>query len=107
MLERIVHMWDPDLRVFHVGGQDLELELEDIYFVTGLSKRGALVAMSGQRLDVEHTMDYYIHLFCAPGTQKKAGIAPISAMTDIVLQTVLLAITRAFGSLGAHAATKE
>jgi hypothetical protein len=106
LLERIVHMWDPDLRVFHVGGQDLEIEIEDIYFVTGLSKRGAPVAMSGQRSDVEHTMDHYIRLFCAAGTQKKAGRAPIPAVTDIVLQTILLTITRAFGSLGAHAATK-
>ena len=106
LLERIVHMWDPDLRVFHVGGQDLEIEIEDIYFVTGLSKWGAPVAMSGQRSDVEHTMDHYIRLFCAPGTQKKAGRAPIPAVTDIVLRTILLTITRAFGSLGAHVATK-
>ena len=57
LLERIVHMWEPDLQVFHVGGQDLELELEDIYFVTRLSKRGAPVAMSGQRSDIDHMMD--------------------------------------------------
>ena len=47
LLERIVRMWDPDLRVFHVGGQDLEIKIEDIYFFTGLSKRGAPVAMTG------------------------------------------------------------
>ena len=64
------------------------------------------MAISGQRSDIEHTMDHYIRLFCAPSTQKKAGRAPIPAITDIVLRTVLLTITRAFGSLGAHAATK-
>ena len=68
LLDRIVRMWDPDLRVFHVGRHNLEIEIEDIYFVTGLSKRGAPVAMSGQRSDIEHTMDHYIRLFCAPGT---------------------------------------
>ena len=47
LLDRIVHMWDPDLRVFQVGNHVLEIEIEDIYFVTGLSKRGAPVAMSG------------------------------------------------------------
>ena len=51
-------------------------------------------------------MDHYIHQFCAPGTKKKAGRAPITTVTNIVLHTVLLTISRAFGSLGAHVATK-
>lgn len=51
-------------------------------------------------------MDHFISTFCVPGTQKKAGRVPIPAVTDVVLRTVLLTITRAFGSLGAHAATK-
>jgi len=106
LLERLVHMWDPDLRVFHVGARDLEIEIEDIYFTTGLSKRGAPVVMGGQRPDVELTMDHFISTFCVPGTQKKACRAPIPAVADVVLRTILLTITRAFGSLGAHAATK-
>ena len=106
LLERIVHMWDPDLRVFQVGNQVLEIEIEDIYFFTGLSKQGAPVAIRGQRSDVEHTMDHYIHQFCAPSTEKKAGRAPIMVVTDVVLRTILFTITRVFGSLGAHVATK-
>lgn len=34
------------------------------------------------------------------------GRDPIRVVTDIVLRTVLLTITRAFGSLGSHAETK-
>jgi len=89
-----------------VGNHVLEIDVEDIYFVTGLSKRGALVVMSGQRSDVEHTMDHYICQFCVPGMEKKGGRASILAVTDVVLRTILFTITRAFGSLGAHAATK-
>lgn len=51
-------------------------------------------------------MDHYIRQFYVPGMEKKAGRAPILAVTDVVLCTVLYTITRAFGSLGAHAETK-
>ena len=106
LLHRLVHMWEPELQVFQVGNHVLEIEIEDIYFITGLPKQGAPVIMSGQRSDVEHTMDHYIHQHCVAGTEKKGGRASILAVTDVVLHTILFTMTRAFGSLGAHAATK-
>jgi len=106
LLDRLVHMWDPDLWVFQLGNHVLEIYIKEIYFVTGLSKRAAPVMMSGKKYDVEHTMDHYICQFCAPGTKKKAGRASILAVTDVVLHTILFTITRGFGSLGAHAETK-
>lgn len=51
LMDRLVHMWDPDLKVFQVGNHVLEIEIEEIYFITGVSKRGALVLMSGQRIE--------------------------------------------------------
>lgn len=47
LLDRLVHMWDPYLQVFQVGNHILEIEVEDIYFITGISKRGASMVMSG------------------------------------------------------------
>jgi len=84
----------------------LEIDIEDIYFITGLSKRGAPVVMSGQRNDVEETMDGYIREYCAPGIVKKSGRAFIPAVMDIPLRTILFSVVRAFGSLGAHSTTK-
>ena len=107
LLDRLVHMWDPDLQVFQVGSHILEIEIEDIYFITRLSKRAAQVVMSGQRSDVEHTMDYYIRHHCVAGTENKGGRASILAVTDMVLRTILFTVTRAFCSLGAHAVTKS
>lgn len=37
LLERLVAMWDADSQVFMVEDQELTLEVEDIYFITGLS----------------------------------------------------------------------
>jgi hypothetical protein len=37
LLEYLVHMWDVDQQVFHVGVHTLSLDIEDVYFLTGLS----------------------------------------------------------------------
>jgi hypothetical protein len=37
LLEYLVHMWDVDQQVFHVGVHTLTLDIEDIYFLIGLS----------------------------------------------------------------------
>jgi hypothetical protein len=40
LLEYLVHMWDVDQQVFHVGVHTLSLDIKDVYFLTGLSGRG-------------------------------------------------------------------
>ena len=37
LLQHIIGLWDVDLRVFRVGDLTLALEIDDIYFLTGLS----------------------------------------------------------------------
>jgi hypothetical protein len=49
LLEYLVHMWDLDQQVFHVGVHTLSLDIEDIYFLTGLSWRGYYVSLTGSR----------------------------------------------------------
>jgi hypothetical protein len=49
LLEYLVHMWDPDQQVFHVGIHTLSLDIEDIYFLTGLSRQGYYVSLTGSR----------------------------------------------------------
>jgi hypothetical protein len=40
LLEYLVHMWDVDQQLFHVGVHTLTLDIKDIYFLTGLSWHG-------------------------------------------------------------------
>jgi hypothetical protein len=37
LLEYLVHMWDVDQQLFHVGVHTLTLDIEDIYFLMGFS----------------------------------------------------------------------
>jgi hypothetical protein len=38
LLEHLVRMWDPDEQVFNVRAHTLTIDIEDIYFLTGLSR---------------------------------------------------------------------
>ena len=38
LLEMLVNYWDPDSKSFRIDGMSLTIEVEDIYFITGLSR---------------------------------------------------------------------
>ena len=40
LLEMLVDYWDPDSESFWINGMSLTIEVEDIYFITGLSRCG-------------------------------------------------------------------
>jgi hypothetical protein len=40
LLEYLFHMWDINEKAFHVRVHTLTLEIDEIYFLTGLSRRG-------------------------------------------------------------------
>ena len=37
LLQMLVDHWDPNYESFHIDGMSLSIEIEDIYFITGLS----------------------------------------------------------------------
>ena len=41
LLEFLINYWDHDLGAFDLQGEILEIALEDIYFISSLSQRGA------------------------------------------------------------------
>jgi hypothetical protein len=43
----MVAMWDVDSQHFVVGDQILQMDVDDIYFLTGLSRRGEPVYFGG------------------------------------------------------------
>jgi len=49
LLEYLVHMWDVDQQLFHVGVHTLSLDFKDIYFLMGLSRRGSHVTLKNNR----------------------------------------------------------
>ena len=47
LLEFLINYRDHDLGAFDLQGEILEIALEDIYFISGLSWRGALLNLEG------------------------------------------------------------
>ena len=43
LLEMLVDYWDLKSKSFHINGMSLSIEIEDIYFIIGLSRRGEVV----------------------------------------------------------------
>jgi hypothetical protein len=72
LLEYLVHMWDVNEQAFHVGAHILTIDIKDIYFLTGLSRRGSRVMLTGSKGGGE-PMSHYISAHCVPGTHKHRG----------------------------------
>jgi hypothetical protein len=49
LLEYMIGLWKTVEQRFQIGTPLLTVELEDVYFLTSLSKRGAPIILSGQR----------------------------------------------------------
>ena len=69
-------MRDVDSQHFLVGDQTLEIEVDDIYFLIGLSRRGESVYFGGQGGSGE-SVDSYVNDLCVSGIHKQGGKLPI------------------------------
>ncbi len=47
LLQYFLKAWDPINQVFQIRGKSIPLTIVDIYFLTGLSRRGAPVSLLG------------------------------------------------------------
>jgi hypothetical protein len=87
--------------VFHVGVHVLSLDIEDIYFLMGLSRRGAHVTLTGGRGD-GLPMSKYTRRHCEPEAERRKGKVAIRGVQDLTLITILFTIARMAGSASPH-----
>ena len=76
LLQRMVAMWDTDSQCFMVRDQTLKIEVDDIYFLTGLSRWGESVYFGGRGGSGE-SVDSYVNDLCVSGIHKQGGKLPI------------------------------
>ena len=58
----------------------LTIEVEDIYFTTGLSRRGEMVNLHSRGPRGGLTIDDYIAVYCYPNTKKVGSQIPINSI---------------------------
>ena len=78
LLEMLIGYWDHGLGLFDLHGETLEIMVEDMYFITGLSCRGMPVNLKGTgKGDDPMSVQDYINTYYPPGTQKRGTCIPI------------------------------
>ena len=66
----LVDYWDPDTETFHLDKMPLSHEVEDIYFITGLSHRGEVVNLWARGLGGGLMIEEYIAVYYLLDTEK-------------------------------------
>jgi hypothetical protein len=106
LLEYLVHMWDSEQQVFHVGVHVLSLDIEDIYFLIGLSRHGERVTLTGGR-GGGSSMSEYIRRQCEADAERRKGKVAIRGVRDLILRTILFTIAWMVGSASPHMALQS
>ena len=57
-LEFLVRAWDLAIQAFHIRKKVVPITVEDVYFLTGLSRRGLPISLSSSVLRGETVRDY-------------------------------------------------
>jgi hypothetical protein len=84
LLNALVDYWYPDVEDFMLERQSLVPTIEDIHFLTGLSRRGELVNFKKFPLG-PHNIVELIALYCEAGTNGLSSQVPIRKITNLSL----------------------
>jgi hypothetical protein len=105
LLNTLIDYWHLDLEAFMLEGQSLVPTTEDIYFLTGLSRRGEPVNFQTFPAGLSKVSKLIVE-YCEAGTDRRGSSVPISKITNLALQTILLLIGWIIGSAAMHQASR-
>ena len=77
LLDHLIRMWDTKQWYFQAGTHIITLDVEDIYFLTILLRRGPPISLSGPK-GCDVTTKSLSQQFCTIGTQIVGGKIPIN-----------------------------
>jgi hypothetical protein len=101
LLNALIDYWHLDAEAFMLEGQSLTPTTEDIYFLTGLSRRGDPVNLCTFPPE-PHNIEEFIGLHCEAGTKKVVSQVPIHKINNLSLKVIVLLIGRITGSAALH-----
>ena len=101
-LEWLVERWNIQEQCFYIGEHQLEIELSDIYFLTGLPNRGEQLSLFGTRPGGQSLASLRLE-WCNNQNQEK-GIE-IKYISRPELMVIAFTVTRLCGAAALHHAT--
>lgn len=96
-----------DDQVFRLRNQTLELEVSDVYFITGLSRRGAVPILTGSRPSREKVGEVKARVCPEAQFGQRSAKVLINTIWDLTLKAILFTITRAARVQAPHEAIKN
>ena len=104
LLTWLVNRWNVQDQCFIIGGHRLNIELEDIYFLTGFSKRGEQLSLFGTRPGGQ-TVAILCQEFCNDEVDPRDKQIDIKNIIRPELKVIVFTVTRMCGSAALHVAT--
>jgi hypothetical protein len=99
----LIGYWDPNRSQFVIDDETISFEVEEIYFLTGLSHQGRELNLRGGRWgDASLTIQEYIISYCQVGTQKVASQIPIAWIEALTLKSMAYCVIRMPGTVAQH-----
>ena len=103
-MEFLVRAWDLAIEAFHIRNKVVLIIVEDVYFLTGLSRRGLPISLSGSTLGGE-TVRNYVFQYCYPGAElRNDWKTNIHDIRDFPLRIILFMIAKLAGTVTLHVA---
>jgi hypothetical protein len=104
LLEHMISLWDVTEQGLWIRTKLLAIELEDVYLLTGLLKRGVPIYFSRQRVLPEQ-VGVYLARHCVPGARLVGGRIPIKDIREVPLQSIFFPIMSVMRITSAHLAS--
>ena len=101
-LQWLVDRWSIQDQCFFIGGHQLEIESADIYFLTGLPKRGEDLTLFGARPGGQSVDSLRLEYCNSQARDKGIGIKTISCPE---LMVIAFTVTRLCGATALHIST--
>jgi hypothetical protein len=105
LLNSLVDYWHPDVEAIMIEGESLTPTTKDIYFLTGLSRRGEptnLQTFPPGPFNIEE----YIQMYCEDDNEKVGSQVPIHKIISLSLRVIFLLIGRITRSTALHQASQ-
>ena len=107
LLEFLVQAWDPSIEAFHIKNQVVSIAVEDVYFLTGLLRRGLPISLTRSTVGGETVRDYVMQ-YCYLGEEpRKYGKINIRDVRDFPLRTILFTIAKLSDTVTLHVVNRS
>ena len=103
LLTWLVNKWDVQNQCFVIVGHQLKIELEDIYFLTGLSKRGKPLSIFGARPGGQSVASLQLEFFNDESNPRDKRI-DIKTIIHHELKVIAFTVTKLCGTAALHVA---